>query len=844
MNNLTRQILPHLTAIGIFLVVAAMYFSPQLQGKVAEQSDVIQYKGMAQEVKAYYEETGERSLWTNSMFGGMPTYQINTVSAGNVLRQADYWFRLYIPRPIGRFLAAMIGFYILMICLNVNHWIAIIGGIAFAFTTNNFILFETGHITKLKAVSYFPLIAAGMLLAFRGKYIWGGLLFALGLGLNIYSNHVQMTYYLFLTFFIFGVAQLVATIQSKDWANFLKGTAAIVVGGLLAFGSAASNLWITYEYSRDTMRGEPILQSEGGETQSSSETEGLDWDYAMQWSNNTLDVFASFIPGVVGGGSQEIVPRDAAIVKDLRSKGAQLPASFRAPLYWGALPFTSGPIYFGAVTFFLFLMGVVLVKGPIKWWLALGTLLTFLLSMGKNLPAFNEFFFYYVPLYSKFRTPNSVLTITSFLMPALGFLALGQIVNGQYTKKEIWNAVLIAAGVAGAISLFFALLGPSFFDFNAIGDDRLAQAGYSLDAIREDRKSLMTGDAFRTLILTLLSGGLIWAYINEKLQVNYVLIGIGLLTIFDLWTVGRRYLDESNFVNERRYQANFEARPVDQQILQDKSLSYRVFDATVSTFQSSRASYHHKSLGGYHAAKLQRYQDIIERHLAQNNQRVMDMLNTKYIIFPGQNREPMVQQNPNALGNAWFVDTIRSVNTANEEIDALTNFNPARETVIHQEFREYVDGMQLQRNGSIELTDYAPNRLTYTSNTSSDQLAIFSEIWYGPDKGWQAYIDGQPVDHFRANYILRAMKIPAGSHKIEFVFDPQTYKTGALISGISSTAIVLGLLGFIGFWGYENRASLFAKPEPTPPKDNKGNTGKKKTAAKTQSKRKKKSKKG
>jgi hypothetical protein len=803
MNTILKQAFPHIIAIVAFLVACAMYFSPQLQGKVPSQGDIIQYRGMSQEVRAYEEATGEQSLWTNSMFGGMPTYQINTVSEGNFLKKTlEPVMKLGIKSPIGQFFLTMLCFYILMVVLGVNQWLAVIGAIAFGFSTNNFILFEAGHETKLRSIAYLPLVAAGMILTFRKKFLLGGILFAVGLGMNIMSNHVQMTYYFFLTLLIYGVAQLIYAAQKNELPDFAKGVGILLVAGLLAIGASASNLWITYEYAKDTMRGEPILETEG-EATSSSETDGLAWDYAMQWSNGTIDLFSSYIPGVAGGGSQEPVGANSAIVKDLRRKGARIPSDFYAPLYWGKLPFTSGPAYFGAIMFFLFVMGLFLVKGPLKWWIGLGTLLTFMLSMGKNMEWFNRLMFEYFPLFNKFRTPNSVLSVTAFLVPTLGVITLHKIINNKVSREEALRSLYIALGICGAVALFFALLGPGFYAFTNPGDARYEQSGYDLGAIIADRKSLMSKDAWRTLFLVALSGGLIWAYLKDKVKLPILLAGLALLVIFDQWTVGRRYLGSEIFVTQAQYNANFQPRPADQQILQDESLSYRVYDATESTFQSAKASYFHKSIGGYHAAKLQRAQDIIDRHLSQGNQKVLDMFNTKYFILPGaqQGAPERVQQNPNALGNAWLVSNLQTVASANAEIDALSDFRPDSTAIVHQEFSDYISGLQPSGQGTITLTEYAPNRLVYQSNTSAEELAVFSEVWY--NKGWQAYIDGQAVDHIRVNYILRGLKIPAGQHKVEFVFDPASFKKGKLASQLFSGIILLGLLGFIGFKGYE-----------------------------------------
>lgn len=820
---LIKKLLPHLIAFGVFLLLSCLYFWPQIEGKVVQQGDIIQYMGMSQEVREYEKKTGEKSLWTNAMFGGMPTYQINTVSAGNNLKLLDRVARLDIAPPIGRFMIGMVGFYILMILLGANPLIGIIGAVAFGFTTNNFILFEAGHETKLKVISYFPLLVSGMLLAFRKNYLWGGLLFAIGLGLNLWANHVQMTYYLFLTLVFFGIAQLIQDVRNGEALHFAKAAGVLIVGGLLALGSAASNLWITYEYSKDTMRGEPVLKNHAVTTsdKAAGNSKGLDWDYAMQWSNGTIDVFASFIPGVAGGGSNEPLGENSAIYQTLRQKGYRVPANFGAPLYWGDLPFTSGPIYFGAVIMLLFLFGAFTVNGPVKWWLALGSLFTILLSMGKNAEVFNELIFNHVPLYSKFRTPNSVLSVTSFLMPTLGFIALSKLINGELEQQKALRALYISGGITAAIALFFVLMGPSFFDFAGQSDDRYAET-FTAEAMRSDRQTLMRSDALRAFALVALSAGLMWAFIHKKITQTWILAGLGLLILFDLWTVGRRYLNNDSFTTKNNYEANFQPRPADEQILQDKDLSFRVYDMSENNpFSSTKASYFHKSLGGYHAAKLQRYQDIIDSALVRGNQQVFDMLNTRYFIAPGgEGEDARVQRSPSALGNAWFVSEMRLVNSPEEELDSLGTFNPGETAIIHNEFSDYVNGLTLNKAGSISLTDYKPNALTYKSESESEQLAVFSEIWYGPDKGWQAYIDGKPAEHIRANYILRAMRIPAGSHTIEFKFDPQAFKTGKSISFASSLLLLLALFGWGGWqgWLYSRKLAAEEIAKPATPK--------------------------
>lgn len=821
MNSFVKKALIHVAIIASFLVVAAMYFSPQLQGKVLPQGDTMQYEGMSHESKVFEEKTGRKILWTDAMFGGMPTYQITTIQSGNALRWVDQILVLGISAPIGRFFVAMLGFYILMVCLGVSPLLGAVGAVAFGLTTNNLILFEAGHLTKLMAIAYLPLIAAGLILTFRKKYLIGGLLFALGMGLNVYSNHVQMTYYFALTLLIFGVAELVYCIRKNEMVHFAKAAGILIVAGLIGVASSASNLLTTYEYSHDTMRGKPILQQDANvdKESNSSAVEGLAWDYAMQWSNNTLDLFSAFIPGVAGGGSQEPVGKNSATYADLQRRGVSPTQlnNLKLPLYWGALPFTSGTFYFGASVFFFFLIGLFLVKGPAKWWLALGTLLTFMLSMGKNLEWFNRIFFEYIPLYNKFRTPNSVLSIASFLVPALGFLALCEVLKKDADEKRVKQALYIGGGIAGAIALFFWLIGPSAFDFRSANDAQLTQYGLNVDTIIADRKSLMASDAFRSLVLVLLSGGLIWAYLQKWINKTVVIAGLGVLVLFDLWSVGRRYVDTNSFVPKINYTSNFNPRPVDEMILKDSDPDFRVLDLTVSTFQSATTSYFHKAIGGYHPAKLQRYQDLIDRYIAKNDERVLNMLNTKYFIVPNQEtKQAEAEINMAALGNAWFVDSIRMVQNANQEIDALANFDPATTAIVHQEFNNYIGNFNPKKDSAatIQLTSYAPDDLVYESNAGSEQLAVFSEVWYGPNKGWQAYIDGKPVEHIRVNYLLRALRIPAGKHKIEFIFDPQIYKTGTLISTIFSSLIVLGLLGFVGYSGYTSFKKAQNEPQP------------------------------
>lgn len=784
-----KSFLPYLLPLLVILIVNFIYFLPQFEGKMVRQGDIVQYEGMAKESKDYYKKTGEPALWTNSMFGGMPTYQISAPNANNLLGYIEKIMNLGMNPPAGDFIFGMIGFYILLLLLGVNPWLSLLGALFFGLSTNNFILFEAGHTSKVRAIMSSAPVIAGVILTFRQKYLLGGVVFGVALGINIYTNHLQMTYYLGLCLGLLVLVYLISAIKNKQLKEYGLSLLTLALFALPALGASASRLWTTYEYSKDTMRGAPILEKTGDNPQSSSEVEGLAWDYAMAWSNGAKDLLASFIPKAVGGGSGEWLSKDSY----LASKTG-LRKDFQAPTYWGDLPFTSGPSYFGAVVFFLFVLGLFVVKNEVKWWLLAAVLLTFMISLGKNFEGFNRLLYEYLPMYNKFRTPNSVLSITAVLMPVLGILALKEIFSIK-DKQSILKPLYISTGIMAGICLFLALAGGSLFDFSAASDEQYAQIA---DALREQRRQMLSGSAWRSAFLILATAAALWTYIKGLTKTRAAIAIIGVLGVMDLFQTGRDYLSSRDFVPARSVQQPYSARPVDNQIMQDNDPNFRVLDATVNTFNSTEASYFHKSLGGYHAAKLLRYQDIIDRHISKNNVKVLNMLNTKYIIVPGPNDEPTAQRNPAALGNAWFVNQIIMVPTANAEIDSLNDFDPAGDVIIHEEFRNYINGLTLNKNGSIDLTYYSPDKLIYQSRSDSEQFAVFSEIWYGPNKGWQAYIDDKPAEHIRVNYILRGMRIPAGEHKITFEFRPKAYYAGEKISLISSLLLIL-MAGFVAF---------------------------------------------
>jgi hypothetical protein len=791
----------HILAVLAFLAVTAAYFYPQLEGKVIMQGDILGWRGMAQESMKYYEETGELALWSNSMFGGMPTFQTNNTQPGNYLQHILKAGGLFISRPIGKFLAMCVFCYFMLILMKSGPILSWLGGFAFAFTTYHPILFEAGHNLKLLSISTFPVIIAGLYLVFQKKYIPGAIVFAVAMGMAMYANHVQMTYYLGLVMLIWYLVEAVRSAREGAWKHLGISSALLGIALILGVASSAGKLWTTYEYSKDTMRGEPILES-SDDPQSSSETDGLAWDYAMQWSQGSLELFTILVPGVVGGSSNERLPRNSEFRASLSSRGVNLPPDFKAPLYWGSLPFTSGPAYFGVFICLAFLMGMLLEKGPMKWWILAGVLFSLLFSMGKNFESLNRLLYDHLPLLNKFRAPNSVTAITPILMIILGMSVIRHIFIGTHTREQVQRALLIAGGSLGAICLFFAFMGTGFFDFTSEGDTRLQQSGYPMDALIADRQALMQGDAYRSLFFLAASCGLIWFFLRNKIKATYALAGLAALTVIDLWGVNKRYLGTDDFVPKSEYDNYFRPRPVDEEILRDKDLSYRVHDLSINTFNSSFASYFHKTIGGYHAAKLQRYQDIIDRYISRGDMNVLNMLNTRYFILQQDEEEPYVQQNPGALGNAWPVSRVQMVNSAIEEINALgEEFDPSQTAIVHKDFADYIKRDSFSAEGNIQLTDYTPNRLTYSFNANEEQLIVFSEIWYGPDKGWKTTIDGEPADHFRVNYLLRGMVIPAGNHTIVFSFEPRSHFIGEKIARASSgILLILALLLLASFW--------------------------------------------
>ena len=791
----------HLLAIVLFMLITLSYFSPLLSGKKLNQGDITRFKGMSKEIVDYRAKHGEEPLWTNAMFGGMPAYQISMKSKGDLMSYLDDLFKGFLPHPADLVFLYMIGFYILLLSMRVDPWLSMIGAFAFAFSSYFIIIIEAGHNSKAHAIGYMAPVIAGVLLSFRGKYLLGGLMTLLFMALEIYSGHPQITYYLLIALFLFGLFELYSAIREKTLKDFLKPAVIVIFAGLLALGPNMSKFLTTLEYSKETIRGKTELS-----TEKENRTSGLDKDYATQWSYGKAETGTLFIPDFNGGASGGALSQKSAVYQTLVKNGVpknQAKSYIKSmPTYWGPQPFVSGPVYAGAIVVFLFLLGLFLVKGRFRWWILSVTILAILLSWGKNFMLLTDFFFHYVPMYNKFRTVSMILVLAELTLPLMGFVVLNHIFQQKYTKDEFLKAIKIAGGITLGLSFLFLIMPTAFFDFTGSSDAQLPD--WLRGAIVEDRIHLFTSDSLRSFILVLLTIGVLVAFSFGKLKKQYGIGIIAILILFDLWGVNKRYLNADDFVNKRTVERPYPMTAADRQILQDKDPDFRVFNLTLSPFNDASTSYYHKSIGGYHGAKLRRYQELIDAHIGKFHMPVLNMLNTKYFIRKDQQGKVIVQQNPDALGNAWFVDHIQWVKNADEELAALETFDPQKTAVIDMRFKDVVGDFQPAADSlrHIALTSYDPKDMVYASNSSQDGFAVFSEIYYA--KGWKAFIDGKESPYVRANYVLRAMKIPAGKHKIEFIFRPASYYTGEKIAWAGSILIYLILIAGLFFLVKDN----------------------------------------
>ena len=806
----------YIVAIAVFALITLAYFYPVLEGKRIKQHDIEMHKGMAKEISDYHEATGERTLWTNSAFGGMPTWNISVSQDANLTNPIYKGLSLGFPHPIGSVFICMLGFFILLLVLDCGFWISFIGAIAYGFTSYLFIVIGAGHNAKAMAMAFMAPVIAGMLLTYKGKYLWGGILTAFALAFEIRTGHLQITYYLLLIVIILVIAQFISDLKNKQLLRFIKASVVLLVAAILGILTCSTTLYGNYEFGKETTRGKPVLVSN-----EANQTKGLDRDYITQWSYGKGETWSLMIPNAKGGASAYIGKQNPALEKtDSRFKDniAQSNA------YWGDQPGTSGPVYVGAIVVFLFVLGALTVKGKLKWALLIATLLSILLSWGKNFMGFTNFFLDYFPGYDKFRAVSMTLVIAEITMPLMGFLGLAELVKNPENAKKNMSKFFIALGITAGLCLLFYLMPKTFFNFLSQDEAKqFAELGAGKDGavyaqfatqLENVRVAIFRKDALRSLIFILLSAVPLFLFVKGKLKAAPAFIILGALVVIDMFPIDKRYLNNDDFIEKSKTDKPYVASAADQYILNDKALDFRVADITKDMFNDASTCYFHKSLGGYSGAKLRRYQDVITRYLGaelnqlrtantfedMNNllekQNVLNMLNTKYIIY-NPNAQPFL--NPNALGNAWVVRDIYWVDTPNEEIDALKTTDLAHTAVLNKEFEQQVGSYRLTDSiqPQITLEDYQPNRLTYRFSSaqglSDNYLVVFSEIW--TSKGWTMYVDGQEQPLLRSNYLLRCALIPSGEHEIVMEYMPKAYTIGNKVSFASSLILILGLIG-------------------------------------------------
>ena len=811
-----KNVISIIAAILVFAAITLIYFNPVLQGKLVKQHDIEMHKGMAEEINQYRETTGEQTLWTNAPFGGMPAWNISVSSNSNLTDPAFKALKIGLPQSIGSVFICMLGFFVLLLVLDCGFWISFIGAIAYGFTSYLFIVIGAGHNSKAMAMAYMAPVIAGVLLAYKGKYLWGWLLTAFALAFEIRTNHIQITYYLALTIVILIIAELISDIRNKKLGHFVKASAGLAVAAIIGILTCSTSLYGNYEFGKETTRGKPVLTHN-----ESNQTKGLDRDYITQWSYGKGETWSLLIPNAKGGASAYIGNNNPALDKadrQFRSSIAQQNA------YWGDQPGTSGPVYVGAIVVFLFVLGAMTVKGGLKWGLLIATLLSILLSWGKNFMGFTNFFLDYIPGYDKFRAVSMTLVIAEVTMPLLGFLGLAEIAKNPEDFKKNRKKFFIALGITAGICLLFYIAPKVFFNFLSQAEaDQFATLSKGQDGalyasfatqLENVRVAIFRKDALRSLIFILLAAVPLFLYGKGKLKGQIAFPILAALVLIDMFPIDKRYLNNSNFIDKRKFDKPYAASTADQFILNDKSLDFRVADLTKDMFNDASTCYFHKSLGGYCGAKLRRYQDIITQYLAGeisqlrtaktgeelilalSKTQVFNMLNTKYIIY-NPNSQPI--QNLYAYGNAWPVNDIRWVNTPNEEIDAIANTDLQHTAIVNREFEQQLEGLRLVDSipAQIALSEYQPNKLVYHFKSDSDQLVVFSEIW--TSKGWTMTIDGQETPLLRANYILRAALVPSGEHEIVMTYAPKAYTTCNTIQLVSSLLMILGLIAAIVF---------------------------------------------
>lgn len=830
-----KRFLPDLIAILAFVLLSFAYFFPaDMEGRILFQHDSVAGVGAGQESKEYLERTGERTRWTNAIFGGMPTYQMSpSYDSTKVLNWVEKLYRLYLPDYVMLTFMMMIGFYLLLRAFGLSVWLASLGGIVWAFSSYFFILISAGHIWKFITLAYVPPTIAGVVLAYRKKYLLGGVVTAFFIALQILSNHIQMSYYFMFVILFMVVAYFADAYQKKELPHFFKASAVLVLAAAVGACINLSNLYHTYEYSKETMRGKSELKQEVAAAKQTSS--GLDRDYITAWSYGIGETWSLLVPNVKGGSSSAILSQSKAAMEKANPMYGSVYSQF--PQYFGDQPWTAGPVYVGAFVLFLFVLGCFIVKGPLKWALLGATVFSILLSWGKNLMGLTDFFIDYVPLYNKFRAVSSILVIAEFTIPLLAVLALKEIVGKPAVLKEKENrtALFISLALTAGVALLLAVApGMLFSDFVTPREMAALQQGLPQEHLMplvsnmtEMREAIVASDAWRSFFIIVIGCVLLFLYQQQKLKASLMVAGVTLLCLADMWTVNKRYLNDDLFVPKSQRTEAFVKTQADEIILQDTAQNYRVLNFVGfpgNTFNENNTAYWHKSVGGYHAAKLRRYQEMIDHHIMPEMEatyrevaqasgrmdsvdaskfRVLNMLNTKYFIFPaGKDGQPVPVVNPYAYGNAWFVDRVQYVKDANEEIAALNTIVPTETAVVDAKFKDALTGWSEGHKDAesvVQLTSYEPNRLTYHVSSAKGGVVVFSEIYY---PGWQATIDGAPVDIARADYILRAMHVPSGSHTIEMWFEPQSIRVTETIAYVALALLVIGVMAWV--WRQKN----------------------------------------
>ena len=829
---------PHIAAIIVFALVGIAYFFPAIKGMVLNQSDITQYLGSAHEMQLFRAKSHTEPLWTNSMFGGMPAYPISVNYPSNLIQYLFIALLKWIPFPCSIFFLYCIGFYILLCVLDVNPWVGIVGSLAYGFSSYFFIILAVGHNSKANAIAFMAPVLAGVILGFKGKRLQGAILTAIALALELYSDHPQITYYLLIMVVIYGALEFFKALKDKLLPTYFKTVAFLGIAAVVAVGTDITNLWLTYDYGKVSTRGKSELTLNG-----ENKTAGLTVSYATQWSYGVPETFSMLIPNYQGGGDKALGD-DKSAMQDIDPQYRDNVANFDQ--YWGDQPGTSGPVYVGAIICFFAFLGLFVIKGPIKWFVFLSTLLSVMLSWGGNFPSLTDLFFQYFPAYNKFRSVSMILVIAELAIPLLAVLAMDKIFKSKklleekipvlFGKKEMSgkNIFLGSLIIVGGFTVLSFITPTTFTSMEKTDEvnQKLQQiqeeAGQQLPPAQlkryretieqimpyvvQARKKIFTADAARSSIFIIMAALLTWCYMKKIIDWKWFTAVMGIFILADMFPLDKRYLNDNNFKTKRPTSEDFQPTGADEEILKDTTLDYRVINTTTEWYQDGTTSYYHESIGGYSGAKMKRYDELISYQInrelrgiyqALNGQpaylSVLNMLNTKYAIVEVKGGEKVAAPVPGALGNAWFVDNYKKVDDADSEMVALSNFTPATTAIVDKRFSSYLDkinsGQAHDSTAAIKMISYEPNDLHYTSHSQSERLAVFSEIYY--KDGWTAYIDGQPSDYIRVDYVLRAMLIPAGNHTIEFKFHPSHYYIGEKISLASSLLLFAGCIGFL-----------------------------------------------